>query len=82
MHVDMAGERLNSRFKKSLNKEHTGFKHIRTLRIAFPLPDSVKGEEKAVSTLCRLLITIPKHSLTSFEYVHPMTQVCTSIQEN
>jgi hypothetical protein len=81
-HIAIAGKRLDSNFKKTIKKEHTGLKHIRTLRITFPLPSSVEEEEKAFSALCRLLVTIPEHSLTSLEYVHSMTQICTSTIDN
>lgn len=78
-HIEIAGERLDSRFKKNFNTEHTGLKYIRTLRIKHPLPTFVSAEVKAISALCRLLVAMPKHSLTSLEYVCCTIHSCTSI---
>jgi hypothetical protein len=68
----LPGMWLTARFRETLNKENLGLKHVRTLRITFgcasDAPKKAQLEDDATSVICRLLVIIPKHSLTRLEY--------------
>jgi len=66
-HMEVDCFRLEHSFGEATVKEHPGLKHIRILRIRMNfLSHLIQGG--TIMPICRVLVNIPKHTLTQFEY--------------
>lgn len=65
--MEVSAESLDdASFTETITKTHLGLRSVRTVRIVHPYPRSARIGRAA----CLLLSTIPRDSLTRFEYVH------------
>jgi hypothetical protein len=77
--MDVFAERLDQGFSTTLNEDHPGLSHVRSLRIRSLEPrqfgSTSRYDENQLQTkiICRLLHTVPKHFLTRFEYDNTYT---------
>jgi len=78
--MEVTGEYLDSdQFIATITKTHPGLPSVKTVRVVRPFPRLKIAQqlaEKSITALCRLHATIPKHSLTCFEYAYPEMYAC------